>query len=209
MISEITENALGQCRQASLLEAEKRCLSPFFARLRGYYLLLLGQNRRLTDLPSHTLRALNVSPQRPETNTSSFLQADYTDLPFKNHSIDAIVLPYLLAYITNPERLFAEISRCLTNDGKLFLFGFHKIHPWCWLTTPLGKKQPYWSVFYIKKIIKSNNFEIITVKHCYFGAMYFIYAQKNIYSLTPIRPQWQALLIDKACRKILKPCQKL
>ena len=66
-------------------------------------------------------------------------------LPFAAHSIDVVVLPHVLEYVTRPEATLQEIERVLIEDGRLIVTGFN---PWSlWglrRLNPLLRKQPPW-----------------------------------------------------------------
>lgn len=46
---------------------------------------------------------------------------DATNMPFKNNSVKAFFMCNVLHHVFNPEKMFAEITRCLVPAGKVFI----------------------------------------------------------------------------------------
>ncbi len=182
------EEEIKRFQNIVVLAAEKKCLETFVTNLRGYHLLLLGSHRKLTDLPSHCLHGVSLSPLRHD-GKASYIQSQYETLAIRNNSIDAVIVPYLLEYCENPYALLKELQRSLIGEGKLLLLGFERFHPWCWLNAPTPKNSL--SLWRVKKLLGEADFTIEKTQHFHYGAIYIIVAQKHVSPLTPLRPQWK------------------
>jgi len=182
------EEEIKRFQHPVVLAAEKKCLETFVSNLRGYHLLLLGSHRKLSDLPSHCLHGARLSPAHPAEKIS-YIQSQYETLAIRNNSIDAVIVPYLLEYCENAYELLRELHRSLIGEGKLFVLGFERLHPWCWFNAPKPKNSL--SLWQVRKLLNEADFTIEKTQHFYTGAIYFIAAQKHISPLTPLRPQWQ------------------
>jgi SAM-dependent methyltransferase len=190
------EKELKTFQHPVILASEKKCLEKTISSIRGYHLLLLGAHRKLKNLPPHHLHALGLSQERTEEHTKSFVQSYYDSLPFRDNSIDAVIISYLLEYCENPEELLKEIQRSLIGEGKLFLFGFERLHPWVWFNAPKAKKTiPFWKM---KNLLEDADFSVQASEHFFYGAIYFIVAQKHFPILTSLRPAWKVPAFDKA-----------
>lgn len=182
------EEELKRFQHSVVMMGEKKCLERFVSNLRGYHLLLLGSHRKLTDLPSHCLHGVSLSPVHP-VEKISYIQSQYEALAIRNNSVDAVIVPYLLEYCENAYGLLKELHRSLIGEGKLILLGFERAHPWCWINAPKSKNSL--SLWRVKKLLDEADFTIEKTQHFHYGAIYFIVAQKHISPLTPLRPQWK------------------
>jgi SAM-dependent methyltransferase len=188
------EEELKRFQIPPILAAEKKCLEKTLPHLRGYHLLLLGSHRKLSDLPPHCLHAVGLSPVcRSEKSSNSWIWSQYEDLAIRNNSIDAAIVPYLLEYCKNADELLKELHRSLIGEGKLFLWGFERFHPWCWFNAPKPRKALL--LWEVKKLLDKADFSIEEIRHFHCGAIYFIVAQKHISTLTPLRVQWKKIPI--------------
>lgn len=183
-------------QSTDIQDIEKKCLESCFSSLGGDKLLLLGNHRTLENLPVHRLLGFNLSADKFSPLSASpmiqmrYIQSSYDALPLRNNTLDAVVLPYLLEYCENPCGVLNDLYRCLTGEGKLFLFGFQRLHPWCWFNTP--PPLHYLSYFTIKYFLDQAGYSIKYAKHVHYGAIYFIEAQKHLQTLTPIRSEWSS-----------------
>lgn len=167
---------------SELLNTEKKFLNTLTSQLRGYYLLLLGNQRDLNWLPKNHLYNFKISP------TQGNVISHYNNLAIRNNTLDIIVDPYELENTEHPEEVITELHRCLISSGKLFIFAHVKLHPFNWL-----KKA--FSVFKLKNLLLSAGFECKKSNWLHYGSIIIIEAQKNTLGMTPIKPQWEKELI--------------
>jgi len=119
------ETALGK-QVSEAIQAE---LDNFLANLPGQHLLQLGCPKQ-----SAWLQASPIQHQCHVVANTRQLSADlyskYTDLPLSNDSIDVIVIPTLLEFISDPAAVLREADRVLHPDGHLVVIGFNPISLW-------------------------------------------------------------------------------
>lgn len=113
--------AIGEVLQASL----GKCF--------GYHLLQLGL--------SSVRHWLDESPIEhriffcDEAGGAS-VRGDFTLLPFAENSLDAIILPHTLSFVSDPDRVLQEVARVLRAEGRAFIIDFNAYSLWglarCW-----------------------------------------------------------------------------
>jgi len=62
-----------------------------------------------------------LSPKNTEIFDFPFLQSDLYSLPFKNQSIDVILLRFVVEHIKHPQHSFNEICRILKPGGRILI----------------------------------------------------------------------------------------
>jgi SAM-dependent methyltransferase len=60
-------------------------------------------------------------PENFKGRNVPFVQSDIINLPFKDKSIDLILLRFVVEHISDPERAFHEINRVLSPDGNVLI----------------------------------------------------------------------------------------
>jgi SAM-dependent methyltransferase len=55
---------------------------------------------------------------------------DFEELPFESHSLDLVVLPHTLEFVSEPHQLLREVERVLIPEGRLIICGFHEASLW-------------------------------------------------------------------------------
>lgn len=112
-------------------------------------------------------------------------------LPFASNEFDTIVISEVLEHISNPELIWAEMTRILKPKGKLLLSVpfFYKIH-----------EAPYdfyrYTEFALKNFADKNTLEVLELKH--FGGLPEIFTDilaKNVVKFP---------LVGKACAGLLQ-----
>lgn len=88
-------------------------------RYRGAHLVSL-------DLSHSMLRQARRKPRWLGRRRASYLQAEASQLPFPDQSIDMVFSNLLLPFIDSPETVFTEVSRVLRKDG---VFAFATLGP--------------------------------------------------------------------------------
>lgn len=169
----------------NLISAEKKLLSTLVPSLRGYHLLLVGNQRKLDWLPKNRLHNFTLS------QTQGSVLSHYETLPIRNNSIDAAFVPYELERAEDPLLLLQELHRCLLSNGRLIIFAAHSLYPTNWLKKSL-------SIFKIKHLLGLANFEFKKSYFLQYGSVIVIEAQKNTLAMTPLKPKWEKnLILDK------------
>ena len=74
------------------------------------------------------------------------LAANAAFLPFAAHSIDVVVMPHVLEYVSDPGVVMNEVERVLVEDGRVIITGFSPWSLWgLWRFNPAVRKQPPWN----------------------------------------------------------------
>lgn len=91
----------------------------------GYYLVALGNLSAQLDLDSINIK--HKFSQILDNSMDGHLMGDLTQLPFKENSIDALVLANQLDFASDPHGILREVNRVITADGHVILSGFNPL----------------------------------------------------------------------------------
>lgn len=181
--SDGAENTLGKkLRQwfsrplgLSLLDQEQARISGILPKLFGYHLLQIGllgrQDLLASSRISHKILMLFESY---ETQDGCSLLGDEESLAIASDSMDVVVMPHVLEFVTNPHRLLREVERILIGEGHLVLTGFNPWSLWgLWRLLLLWREEPPWnSHFYgytrIKDWLSLLDFELLQNERFFF-----------------------------------------
>lgn len=197
---------------------EKKELGLVLPEIRGFFLLQLGCSEQKQWLdPSPIKRRILLSGANGLEPHSS-IQGSYTLLPFRDESIDLVLLPHVLETETEPKAILAESWRVLVAGGTLILLNFN---PW---GLPFLLKKRYlplikhfhsaqrlrlWLMDLDAEILQAKNFcyrfpsspiplnkphWLDQLGHYllpYAGCINLIVAKKKVAAVTPIKPRWQ------------------
>lgn len=109
---------MGDWLAAEIQERLDLCCPLLF----GYHLLKLGAlSAQLSCQGSSIRHQCAVGPGLDGMH----IQADLTDLPIREASIDACLLAHVLDYAADPHQILREVERVLTGDGWIILSGFN------------------------------------------------------------------------------------
>lgn len=74
------------------------------------------------------------------------LAAGAAFLPFAAHSIDVVVMPHVLEYVSDPGAVMKEVERVLVEDGRVIITGFSPWSLWgLWRLNPAVRARPPWN----------------------------------------------------------------
>jgi SAM-dependent methyltransferase len=86
-----------------------------------------------------------ILPERYPAGSIPFIQTDIINLPFKNSSIDVILLRFVVEHLPEPDRAFSEIRRVLKPGGQVLILTTNITSPFIlipkWLPYTLRKKM--------------------------------------------------------------------
>ncbi|MDF0535896.1 class I SAM-dependent methyltransferase [Shewanella sp. A32] len=99
----------------------EQSLAYWWPRIFGYYLLQLGPLS--ADLDSSKCAVQHQFSIFPQHGAS--LQGEYTQLPLKSASVDAVAMHLLLEFEQDPYRLLREVDRVLVSGGYLIISGIN------------------------------------------------------------------------------------
>jgi SAM-dependent methyltransferase len=161
--------------------AEQAQLHPWLIKLFGYHILQCGaesQQQWLKDSP--ILQHLYLNPEAVKHSHSKSIKALYQELPFKENSIDVVLLAHVLELSKRPEQILQEACRVLIPDGHLIILSFN---PWSlWRLLDRFKHTPVlptfnlkWSFTKICRYLQINDFAVLANKN-------FLYVSPSSYS---------------------------
>ncbi len=110
-------------------KAQSDWLSTQLKRQFGYFALQIGHPYPL-DEAWHTCRIASKTMISERLTTTGQLVADWEDLPFRDDSVDLVVLPHSLELVKDPYILLREIERLLIADGRIIIMGFEPQNAW-------------------------------------------------------------------------------
>ena len=132
----------------SLQSEEQNRISNILPKLFGYHVLQIGDfgERDLLESSriSHKIRML-FDPC-DDTESGCTLLGDEESLAIASHSMDVVVLPHVLEFVSNPHKLLREVERILIGEGHLVLTGFNPWSLWgLWRLLLLWREMPPWN----------------------------------------------------------------
>ncbi|MGH8263953.1 MAG: class I SAM-dependent methyltransferase [Steroidobacterales bacterium] len=121
------ESPLGR----SLLDQEQAVLADPLEDVFGLHLLQVGQwgeELQLFGAARVQSKTLWASEVRPGVSVC----CDFTALPARSDSVDAVLLPHTLEFVDDAYALLRELDRVLVAEGQLIVLGFNVIGSWSW-----------------------------------------------------------------------------
>ena len=112
---------------AALIAAESQLLGEALEDVFGWELLQIGAWGAGRELLSgaRTRRQSILAPLG--LSSSADIRARPTQLPIISDSVDAVLLPHILEFATDPYAIVREADRVLVGEGRLLVLGFR---PW-------------------------------------------------------------------------------
>ena len=111
----------------ALIAAESQLLGEALEDVFGWELLQIGAwgSGRELLAGARTRHQAIVAP--PGLSSSADIRGRPTQLPIVSDSIDAVLLPHILEFATDPYAIVREADRVLVGEGRLLVLGFR---PW-------------------------------------------------------------------------------
>jgi len=161
----------------NLQQCEQAQLSKVLPNLFGYHLLQVGRPMESDLLGAsriaHRMVMDELSPFFREGGGGSFLsQSD--QLPIASDSLDVILLPHTLEYVSRPHEVLREAERTLIPEGHLLILGFN---PWSQfglrrMLCGWRNSSPWCGHFYstlrLKDWLALLGFDTVLVQHYFF-----------------------------------------
>ena len=117
-----------------ILSYEDKHLKALLPHYTGQHLLQLGHplffSLLASPIPHKICLSPDCQPQAAVSPSISFLQSNYTQLPFPNESINLALLPHTLETINHARHILEEVWRVLSPNGHLILFGLNPLSLW-------------------------------------------------------------------------------
>jgi SAM-dependent methyltransferase len=97
-----------------------------------YYqrILQVGRLGMETDyIAEEFMRNFCLIEEKPagDSSTVNTVQAKIDEWPIACESVDTLILPHLIEFVAEPQRILSEAERVLKPEGRLFILGFN---PW-------------------------------------------------------------------------------
>jgi SAM-dependent methyltransferase len=159
-----------------LLDQEQVRISKILPKLFGYHILQVGSLGREDLLASssisHKVKMLLGSQEYNDYKCNIY--GDGESLAIASDSLDVVVLPHVLEFVSNPHKLLREVERILIGEGYLVLTG---LNPWSlwglWRLMLFWREEPPWNGhFYgytrIKDWLSLLDFELIQNERFFF-----------------------------------------
>lgn len=150
---------------------EREKLHGILPGLFGYHIAQIGQCDGVALDSARRIRnkiELRLDDDGLDNNRCALL-GSAAALPFAAHSIDVVVLPHVLEYVSDPGAVLKEIERVLIEDGSLIVTGFSPWSLWgLWCLNPVWRNRPPWdgrfhSTIRLRHWLSALGFEVLEV----------------------------------------------
>jgi SAM-dependent methyltransferase len=112
---------------SALIAAESQLLGEALEDVFGWELLQIGAWGSGRELLSGARTRHQAILAPPGVSSSADIRGRPTQLPIVSDSIDAVLLPHILEFATDPYAIVREADRVLVGEGQLLVLGFR---PW-------------------------------------------------------------------------------
>jgi SAM-dependent methyltransferase len=132
----------------NLLAQEKTRITKTLSKLFGYHILQIGGlgEKDLLESSSISHKVLMLLDDEDDHEAAIKLFGDEEALAFASDSIDVVVLPHVLEFVSNPHKLLREVERILIGEGHLVLTGFNPWSFWgIWRGLLFWQESPPWN----------------------------------------------------------------
>lgn len=196
------EKSLGKV----VLMTEKVILDRLLKNTRRNDLLQIGgpsDDRLIKNL--RVTRSFFLDSRHSQDHYSTFVQADSDCLPIRSESMDIVLLIHALEFSDHPVVVLQEAYRVLKPNGRMIIFGVNRWSLWRLWSIPVKK---LFSAQIVKNKLRGMGCDIeLHQTLCFYpqipfvevigqflfpygGAIYAIYATKNVYGVTPMTEQY-------------------
>lgn len=118
---------LGIC----LLETERTMLAPYWKSCFGQYVLQIGGPGEFLLPPLNPpFYFLRLTPERMPIFKGMSVRGSLDELPFLPESLEIILLPHVLEFVADPQKILAQSYQALMPGGRLLIFGFNPCSLW-------------------------------------------------------------------------------
>ncbi len=121
----------------ALLSRELSALTPILAGVYGNNGLFLRPHESVAPmLPAHLVSHVVAASARGENQFSGAAHFDADQLPFVNDSFQLVIAQHVFERVSDADDLASELSRVLSPEGVLLVFGFNPFGSWRpWLSS--------------------------------------------------------------------------
>lgn len=164
------QSLLGSELLATERIALDRLLPHYFGR---HFLQIGGPSETYLFASSPIAHKVRMSSEFAPGFQGSGVQGDLQQLPFLPDSVDVILVPHMLEFMTSPDWLLQQMYRILTPEGKLLILGFNPFSLWGIARWLRGRRAPPWqgqfhSRFTIVSHLRHHQFQIEQQRSLFF-----------------------------------------
>lgn len=168
------QQPLGQ-RLCAYQHAALSRLLPMYC---GYSGLILGTQFAHFPVLQERIHAWTVAAQIPQSNIRSPMPAVRTRLdalPFGRETMELVVLPHTLEFVTRPRQVLAEAIQVLAKSGVLVVIGFNPISTWGLarrfnpLRSSVLSELTWHTIGRVKRDVQALGCEIEAINTVFFG----------------------------------------
>ncbi|MBT7307198.1 MAG: methyltransferase domain-containing protein [Gammaproteobacteria bacterium] len=184
-----------------LLQQEHSWNGELLKRLYGVHLMQLGlakENYIEQATGMHHTFVMDLDAH--EEQSWAVVEGHESALPIATESLSAVILPHVLEFSSDPHQLLREVTRVLTEDGSVVIYGFS---PWGALN--LGRRIPsgrYLSAGKVSEWLALLGYELVQQQQLPLlgwswsrsrlnSGAYQLVARRRVVPLNPIRSRWQ------------------
>lgn len=201
---------------AAVLHCEEDAAARLLERVFGFVSVSIGSWWPVENLQDACpiRRHIRLAPDNGE------LISALDNLALASDSIDAVLLPHTLEFVSSPQRLLREVDRVLVGEGHVLIFGFN---PWsAWSARRLARSRNFpeegrpLTAHRLTDWLGLLGFEILATESVFRrppvghagmlarlegletqrwlplpGNAYAILARKHVYAMTPLKPAWE------------------
>lgn len=153
-----------------LLSAERDALATVLPKLFGYYLLQLGGpvDFDLTDSSAIDTKIRLTIDESPGFDGAS-VRGQPNALPFQPDSIDVVLMPHVLDYLTQPEHILKSVYDVLLPEGTVIILGINPMSLWglakmCVSNSLVYRRAQLHTKSRVIRLLKAQGFQIIKRK---------------------------------------------
>lgn len=98
-------------------------LAPIMQKCFGYHLVKLGELSQALSLDTCPIK--HQVCHSYHSNPLAGVVAKPTELPYKEKSVDAVLMTHVLDYASDPHHILREVDHCLIPNGHIVIVGFN------------------------------------------------------------------------------------
>lgn len=186
---------------SALLQQEREWNSAALKRVYGMHLLQLGMvKENFAKQATEVYHAFVMDVCGHEEQSWAVLEGVETALPIATESLSAVILPHVLEFSTDPHQVLREVTRVLSEEGTIILYGFS---PWSLLnwSRRLAPERCL-SAGKVGEWLELLGYEVVKRQQLPWlswswrssrlnTGLYQLVAKRRVAPLNPVRPHWK------------------
>ncbi|MCB1827305.1 MAG: methyltransferase domain-containing protein [Coxiellaceae bacterium] len=114
-----------------VLDVERQVLDGVLPQFFGYHIVQLGGPTQSQYMDASLIRhKVRFSLDGDHSFPGDNVQVERYDLPLKPESVDVMLLPHVLEYSAEPERILHQCYQHMVADGTIIILGFNPFSLW-------------------------------------------------------------------------------